>query len=406
MIKETSITLKDLKDLGKILPAPDPKLIPSKKTGKIIPVCEPILGGNELKYTRECIKANWISSTGGKHIREFEKKFARLCGARYAISCTSGTSALHLALATLGIKKGDEVIIPTFTMIATANAITYLGARPVLVDAEPLTWNIDPDKIEDQITSRTKAIIIVHTYGHPAQMDKILRIAKKYNLYVIEDAAEAHGAKYRGKTVGSIGDVACFSFYANKIITTGEGGMLTTNNKKVARVAWILKNHAFSDDRHFWHKYLGYNYRFTNLQAAIGLAQLERFNKLVEAKIKNARYYSYLLKDVKGITLPYEKKYVKSVFWMYSILVEDSFGVTRNGLRRYLAQRGIDTRTFFIPIHLQPIYFKKYKGRFPVSEELCRKGMYLPSAASLRKKDIKYIVECIKTCNSNYPKYQ
>lgn len=404
MIKGARLSPKDLKNLNKILPGREPQLIPSKKMRKIIPVCEPKLDGNELKYVIECIKTNWISSAGERYIRRFEEEFAERCGVKYAVSCTSGTAALHLALATLGIKKDDEVIIPTFTMIATANAVTYLGARPVLVDSEPATWNMDPDKIKEKITPRTKAIIAVHTYGHPAEMDKILEIARRYNLYVVEDAAEAHGAEYKGEKIGSIGDVASFSFYANKIITTGEGGMLTTNNKEIAKIARILKNHAFSEERHFWHKYLGYNYRLTNLQAAIGLAQLERFNELLEARIRNAKYYNTLLNCVKGITLPHQKKDIKNVYWMYSILIEDDFGVTRDNLRRYLAQRGIETRTFFIPIHLQPIYFKMYNEKFPISEELCRKGMYLPSAATLTKKEIEFIVESIRTCYNHHLK--
>lgn len=404
MIKESRLCPKDLKNLDKILPGHEPKLIPSKKMGKIIPVCEPKLDGNELKYVIECIKTNWISSAAARYIRKFEEEFAERCGAKYAVSCSNGTAALHLALATLGIKKDDEVIIPTFTMIATANAVTYLGARPVLVDSEPVTWNIDVDKIEDKMTPRTKAIIAVHTYGHPAQMNKILEIARRYNLYVIEDAAEAHGAEYKGKKAGGIGDIACFSFYANKIITSGEGGMLTTNNKEIAKIARILKNHAFSEERHFWHRYLGYNYKLTNLQAAVGLAQLERFDELLEIRIRNAKYYNSLLKCVKGITLPPEKKDVRNVYWMYSILVEDSFGVTRDQLRRYLAKRGIETRTFFIPIHLQPIYFKMYNEEFPVSEELCRRGMYLPSAATLTKKEIEFVAESIKTCQEHYLK--
>lgn len=397
MIKAVELSLKELGPLRKIIPRSDPKLkMISGKKRKIIPVCEPRLSGNELRYITQCVKTNWISSAG-KFIDRFEKKFSKCCGAKYAVSCTSGTTALHLALATLGVGKGDEVIIPTFTMIATANVVTYLGAKPVLVDSESRTWNIDPDKIEAKLSARTKAIMPIHTYGHPADMDKVLKIAKKYNLYVIEDAAEAHGAEYKGRKVGSIGDITCFSFYANKIVTCGEGGMLTTSNKKLARTAWILKNHAFSKERHFWHKYLGFNYRLTNLQAAIGLAQIEKFAELVETRIRNAHYYNSLLKNIKGITLPPQTEGIKNVYWMYSILIEDDFGITKDDLRRYLAKKGIETRTFFIPIHLQPIYFKKYNERFPVAEELCRKGMYLPSAATLTKKDIGFVAECIKS---------
>lgn len=388
--------------IEKLLPLPNPRLI-KKKDGDIIPVCEPKLAGNEWKYVSKCLRSNWISSAGG-FIAKFENAFKRYCSARYALACSSGTAALHLALAALGIKNRDEVIVPTFTMIATANAVTYLGAKPVFVDAEPVTWNIDTAKIEAKITKRTKAIIAVHTYGFPADMDKIMSIAKKHNLFAIEDAAEAHGAEYKGRRVGSIGDVSCFSFYANKIITTGEGGMVTTNNKEIAKRVKILRDHAFSEERHFWHKYLGYNYRMTNLQAAIGLAQIERFKSLVEARIRNARYYNLLLKDVKGIGFPPEAKGIKNVFWMYSILIEDVFGLTRDALRAYLAQRGIETRTFFIPIHLQPIYFEARNRSFPVALELCRKGIYLPSAATLTKKDIEYVAGCIKSAQTKATK--
>lgn len=394
MIKKIELNLKELGDLAKIIPGPEPRLRVSPTLGRIIPVCEPKLDGNESTYVARCLETNWISSTGN-NIEQFEKKFARCCGARYGISCTSGTTALHLALATLGIGKGDEVIIPTFTMIATANAVTYTGATPVLIDAEPDTWNIDPEKIERKITERTRAVIVVHTYGHPADMDKILSAAKKYHLYVVEDAAEAHGAEYKGKKIGSIGNIACFSFYANKIITTGEGGMLTTNDKKIAEVARELRSHAFSKERHFWHQYVGYNYRMTNLQAAIGLAQVERFDEFVQLRIGHARLYNSMLKGIKGIILPPQTKDVKNVYWMYSILIEDELGISRDELRGGLAERGVETRTFFIPVHLQPIYFRRYPQRFPIAEELCRKGMYLPSASSLTEKEINYVVKSI-----------
>jgi perosamine synthetase len=382
-------------NIEKLLPRPNPKLR-KKKNRRNIPVSEPKLDGNELKYVSECVRSNWISSVGA-FIERFENAFKRCSDTRYAVACSSGTAALHLALAALGIKNGDEVIIPAFTMIATANAATYLGARPVLVDADPITWNMDTKKIESKITKFTKAIIPVHTYGFPADMDRIISITRKHNLFVVEDAAEAHGAEYKGKKAGSLGDVACFSFYGNKIITTGEGGMVTTNSKNIAEKVRLLRDHAFSSERHFWHKYLGYNYRMTNLQAAIGLAQVERFKELVASRIRNARYYNLLLRNLGGIEFPPEAKGIKNVYWMYSILINDDFGLTRDALREYLARKGIETRTFFIPIHLQPIYSKMYRERFPVAEELCRKGMYLPSAATLTKKDIEYVVECIKS---------
>jgi perosamine synthetase len=406
MVKKKKLIQPKEVDLGpraKIIPGPEPELkvsinrIPiSQRAGRIIPVCEPKLGGNELKYVTDCIETNWISSAG-KYIEEFEEKFSACCGTKYGIACSNGTTALHLALATLGLEADDEVLIPTFTMIATANVVTYSKAKPILIDSEARTWNIDPEKIEEKITKKTRAIMPIHTYGHPADMDRILEIAAKYGLFVVEDAAEAHGAEYKGRKIGSIGDVACFSFYGNKIITTGEGGMITTDDAEIARIARNLRDHAFSEERHFWHKYLGYNYRMTNLQAAVGLAQTERFAEFVQDRIEHARYYNSLLKDVQGITLPPETEGIKNVYWMYGILVEDDFGISRDELRRRLAKQGIETRTFFIPIHLQPLYFERFqKEEFPVSEELCRKGMYLPSASSLTTSEIEFVVQVIK----------
>jgi perosamine synthetase len=402
MIKKTELSLKELGNLAKIIPGNEPKLelainrIPVDETAGIIPVCEPKLDGNEEKYLIECVRTNWISSIG-KFIRQFEDLFSNKCGCEYGVACTNGTTALHLAMATLGIGPGDEVIIPTFTMIATINAITYVGAKAVLVDSEMDTWNIDISQIESKITKKTKAIMVVHTYGHPVDMDKINKIAKKHGLYVVEDAAEAHGALYKKKHIGSLSDVACFSFYGNKIITTGEGGMLTTNNKQIAEIARNLRDHAFSKERHFWHQYLGYNFRMTNMQAAIGLAQTEKMDEMVKIKRENAYYYTSFLKKIPGIITPPEKKWVKNVFWMYGILLEDEFCMTRDEFRQRLAKHGIETRTFFIPMHLQPIYYKMYKGqKYPNAEELCNRGLYLPSSAKLTKDDIKYIVNVIK----------
>lgn len=367
-----------------IIPGPEPK-------GRIIPVCRPTLAGNESKYVENCIKTGWISSIGD-NIPKFEKMFAEAVGTKYAVSTTNGTTALHLAVHTLGIGLGDEVIVPTFTMIATANSVRYTGARPVLVDSEPRTWNIDPDKIEEKITEKTKAIMPIHTYGHPADMDKIRAIAEKYNLWVIEDAAEAHGAIYKGEKIGSIGDIACFSFYANKIITTGEGGMATTNNEEIYQKMKTIRSHAFSNERHFWHKYLGFNYRLTNLQAAIGIAQMERFDELVESRIKHACLYNSYLKDIKGVILPPETPDVRNVYWMYSIKLTPEFPTSRDKLRDRLMERGIETRTFFIPMHLQPIYYNEWKNeKFPVAEDLCKMGLYLPSSSDLTDEEI----ECV-----------
>ena len=404
MLQPRELELEEMGDLAEIIPGPEPALqmavypIPSfggRARRSIIPVCEPTLSGNELKYVTDAVETNWISSAGS-YIPRFEECFAEKMGARYGVACANGTVALHLALATLGLEPGDEVIIPTFTMIATANAVTYLGARPVLVDSEPCTWNMDMNQVEAAVTARTRAIIPVHTYGHPVDMDALMHIADRHGLFVLEDAAEAHGARYQDRGVGSLGHAAAFSFYGNKIITTGEGGMVTTNREDVARLAWNLRDHAFSTERHFWHKFLGYNYRMTNLQAAIGLAQTEQLEKFVAARRSNAACYTQLLRAIPGITTPPEAPWATNVFWMYGIMVEKEFGISRDELRRRLAQRGIETRTFFIPMHCQPIYFDQYRGqRFPVAEDLCRRGLYLPSASALTRDDIETVVEAV-----------
>jgi len=363
-----------------------------------IPVCEPLLRGKEKDYLLDCLKTNWISSQG-KYLEKFSQKFANFCGVKYGVLTTSGTTALHLALSALNIKQGDEVIIPTFTMIATAFAVLYTGAKPVLVDSEPETGNIDVSKIKEKITPKTKAIIPVHIYGHPCDMDPIMKLAKKYKLWVIEDAAEAHGAKYKNKMAGGIGHLGCFSFYANKIITMGEGGAVVTNNQKIAQRLNLLHDLAHSPEKRFSHIEIGYNYRLTNLQAAIGLAQLEKAREYIEARRRNAQLYNYYLKGIKGLRLPVEKKWAKNVYWMYGILLEKSFPVNRDELMNILAKEGIGTRAFFVPMHKQPI-FKKIdlvgKEKFPVADYWGEHGLYLPSGSGLTTSQIKYICQKIK----------
>lgn len=379
-----------------LIPGPDPELVPDPETGRVIPVAGTRLDGNELAYLTECIESNWISSAGS-FVTEFERRFAQAVDCEYGVACANGTVALHLALAALGIGAGDEVIIPTFTMIATANAVSYTGAVPVLVDADAESWNLDIGQIEAKITPRTRAIIVVHTYGRPVEMDGVEDLARRYNLKVIEDAAEAHGATYRGRRIGALGDCATFSFYANKIVSTGEGGMVTTNDGELAALARRLRDHAFSTERHFWHEYRGFNYRMSNLQAAVGVAQTERMEELVERRRVNARLYTERLREVEGLVLPSEREPGRSVFWMYAMLVEDGFGCTRDELRARLAASGIETRTFFIPIHLQPIYFARFRGeRFAVSEHLCQRGLYLPSGPSLTLAEIERVVAAVK----------
>lgn len=357
-----------------------------------VPVCEPILNGNEFKYVSDCIDSNWISSKG-KYVDKFEREFSRFCGVKYGVTTTSGTTALHLALAALGVGLGDEVIVPTFTMIATANAVIYCGAKPVFVDSEPTTWNIDPEKIEKEITDRTKAIMPVHIYGHPVDMDPILELARRRGIYVVEDAAEAHGAEYKGRRAGSVSDVAAFSFYANKIITTGEGGMVVTDNEEIAERARLLKDLAHSEKRRFLHEHVGFNYRMTNLQAAVGVAQLERIEELIERRRSNASFYNSLLRDVEGVTLPPEAEWAKNVYWMYSVLIEDDFGVSRDELMANLKGVGVETRPFFIPMHAQPVFKFECNRDFRVADELSRKGVNLPSGPTLKRDEIRYVVE-------------
>jgi len=364
-----------------------------------IPIAEPDLSGNEEKYVIECIRTGWISSKG-KFVDQFEEKFASYIGARHAIAVSSGTAALHLALAALDIQPGDEIIMPAFTMIACANVAKYLDAKPVLVDSEISTWNIDPNKIEEKITDKTKAIIVVHIYGHPADMDPIMKIAKKYGLYVIEDAAEAHGAEYKGRKVGSIGDIGCFSFYANKIITTGEGGMITTNDDKIAEKVRKLRDQGYNLTMRKWliHDVIGYNYRLTNLQAAVGLAQLERIEEFINRHRENAYYYNSLLSNIRGVTLPPEMPWAKNVYWMYTCLInEEVTKVTRDELMHKLETYGIDSRASFLPIHMQPPYKSIYaQEKYPVAEMLGKRGINLPSGNSTTKMDIQYVVTAIK----------
>lgn len=391
ILQPVKLEPSELARLEDIIPGGEPALELPRERERILPVAETLLDGNELRYVSECIASNWVSSEG-PFVRRFEEAFAAAMECRYGVACSSGTAALHLVLAAFGLGPGDEVILPSFTMIATANAVSYVGATPVLVDSDPVTWNMDVDAIARAITSRTRAIIVVHTYGHPAEMDPILDLAAKHGLRVIEDAAEAHGAMYRYQSVGSLGDAATFSFYGNKIVTTGEGGMITTNDARIADLTRQLRGHAFSRERHFWHEYLGYNYRMTNLQAAVGLAQTERLPFLVEVRRRNAALYRKRLSGIAGLTLPVEQPDVRNVFWMYALLVEDDFGCTRDELRQTLARRGIETRTMFVPIHLQPLYHPRFRDRsFPVAEELCRKGLYLPSGPGLTASDIDYV---------------
>jgi perosamine synthetase len=399
MQEPTLLTNADFASIRDLIPGNEPPLSPctsGPRKSKIYSVAETRFVGNERDYLNRCIDSNWISSKG-QFVSEFEKAFARHAGCEFAVACANGTAALHLVLAALGIGRDDEVIIPAFTMIATANAVRYTGATVKLVDSEPKYLNIDVDLTEAAITPRTKAIIAVHTYGHPARMQRLQKIARERHLYLIEDAAEAHGAEILGQRVGSFGLAGTFSFYANKIISTGEGGMVTTNDRKFADLVRRLCHHAFHPERHFWHEYVGFNYRMGNLQAAVGLAQTERFDEVVTARRRVRAWYDERLRSIPGLQIPAEAKGCKSVFWMYTVRTSSTFGCISHKLRTQLAQRGIETRSFFVPMHLQPIYFNQFRGqRFPVAEAICKSGFYLPTHENLEERDVEWIVQQIK----------
>ncbi|MFN8019719.1 MAG: DegT/DnrJ/EryC1/StrS family aminotransferase [Acidimicrobiales bacterium] len=402
MIEPHQLTADEMASIAHLVPGPEPELrAPSSSAGEWVPdrplrVCEPGLGEAERRLVLEALDANWISSAG-PFVAQFEEAFAAAVGCRHGVACSSGTAALHLALGAAGIGAGDEVIIPTFTMVATANAVRFLGATPVLVDSEPRTGNLDVTQVASAITPRTRAIVPVHVYGHPVDMDPLRALAEEHGIDLIEDAAEAHGARYRDRPVGSLGRAAAFSFFANKVLTTGEGGMVTTDDAELAARARELRDLAFSSERHFWHRSVAFNYRMTNLQAAVGLAQVGRFDELVGRRRSNAERYAAALADVAGLHLPVEEPWAHNVFWMVGITLDDGFGCTRDELRERLAARGIETRTYFVPMHLQPAYFHAHRGeRYPVAEELGRTGLYLPSGPELSDDDVAFVAREVR----------
>lgn len=371
-----------------------------------IPVNEPLLNGNEKKYLCECIDTGWISSEG-PFVKEFENKMSESVNRRYGIAVSNGTAALEVAIQALGIGNGDEVIMPTFTIISCAMAVTKVGAVPVLVDSDLHTWNMKVDEIEAKITSKTKAIMIVHLYGLPVEVDKILALAKKYNLKVIEDAAEMHGQTYNGKPCGSFGDVSTFSFYPNKHVTTGEGGMIVTDNEDIAERCRSLRNLCFKKDVRYIHDEISDNYRFTNLQAAVGLAQLERLEEFVERKRNMGRYYTERLQDLKGIILPREATdYAENIYWVYGILLDRNIPVDNRMIQKMFAEEGIGVRTFFWCMHEQPVYQKQgmFKNeKYVNAEYLARKGFYIPSGLALTKEQMDEVVlKVIKVIKSVY----
>ena len=365
---------------------------------RYIPVAAPVLTGNEKTYVMDCIDSTWISSNG-KYIERFERAFADFCKVKHAATCCNGTVALHLALMALGVGRGDEVIVPTLTFVATANAVKYCGARPVFIDSEPETWNMDPNLIEAKITPRTKGIIVVHLYGHPVDMDPIMSLAHRRGLFVIEDAAEAHGAEYKGRRAGSIGDIATFSFYGNKIVTTGEGGMVVTNDDALIAKVRQLKGQGMDPNRRYWFPIIGYNYRMTNIAAAIGLAQLEKAEWLIERRREVAKWYYEGLKGNPALVLPVEKEWARNVYWMFSVVLDEKVRLSRDEVMASLAEKGIETRPIFYPMHTLPPYRRLARGqRFPVAERIASRGMNLPTGAGLTHEDIDLVCDALKKC--------
>jgi perosamine synthetase len=373
----------------------------------MIPVNEPLLRQRELEYVSECVRTGWVSSAG-RFIEAFEEQWAVYCERRYGIAVSNGTAALQLAVACLDLQPGDEVIMPSFTIISCAQAVSYNKAFPVLVDSDPRTWCMDVDRIEAKLTPRTRAIMPVHIYGHPVDMDPIIRIAEKHSLAVIEDAAEAHGAKYLSardtatpawRTCGSFGTLSCFSFYANKLVTTGEGGMVLTDDPRLAEKARSLRNLCFRPDRRFYHEELGFNFRLTNMQAALGLAQLERIEEIIARKRLMGQEYNRRLAGVKGLQLPVEESWAQSVYWMYGVVLSEQTGMDANVFARHLKDRGVETRPFFLGLHEQPVFNRQelfLQGRYPVTERVARQGLYLPSGLALTEEQIIGVCDAVR----------
>jgi perosamine synthetase len=364
----------------------------------VIPVFEPLIGEEEIEAVANAVRRGEISGSFGVEIEAFEEEFAEYVGARYGIAVTSGTTALHLAVTALELEPGSEILVSASTNVATALAAYHNGLVPVPVDSEDTTWNLDLDLVESLITPRTKAIIPVHLFGHPVDMDAVLALAEQHGLVVIEDCAESHGATVRGRMTGSLGDLACFSFYANKIITTGEGGMITTSDEALAERLRLLRNLAFTKPR-FRHQYAGFNFRMTGYQAAMGRVQLRKIEDIIERKRRLAHTYDALLADIPGIRTPVELEWARNVYWMYAIEVGAEFPLTRDELAAALLEAGVESRTFFCPMNMQP-FLQDQPGfreiECPVAERLWTTGMYLPSAVTLSESEISTVVDRIK----------
>lgn len=364
-----------------------------------ISVNEPLLDGNEKKYLLQCIETGWISSEG-PFVKEFEQKFAARVGRKHGIAVTNGTAAIDAAVEALGIGPGDEVILPAFTIISCITQIVRCGATPVLVDSDPITWNMDVTQIESKITSLTKAIMVVHIYGLPVDMDPVLDIAKRHGLKIIEDAAEMHGQTYRGKPCGSFGDISTFSFYPNKHITTGEGGMIVTDDAELAETCRSLRNLCFQPQKRFVHERLGWNLRMTNMQAALGLAQLERLDEFVIKKRSMGRQYTEMLQGLFGVQLPLQQTdYAENIYWVYGLVLDDAIGFDAEEAMKRLTAKEIGTRPFFYPMHQQPVLKRMglFDGEhYPVAERINKKGFYIPSGLALSDDQINSVAVAVR----------
>jgi len=368
------------------------------KETSFIPVNTPLLDGNEKKYLNECIDTGWISSEG-PFVKKIENVFSKTVDRNYGIAVSSGTAALDIAVEVLGVGSGDEVILPSFTIISCMGQIIRSGAIPVLVDSDPVTWNMDINQVKEKITERTKAIIVVHIFGLPVDMDPLLEIAKKYQIKVIEDAAQMHGQTYKGRPCGSFGDISTFSFYPNKHITTGEGGMVVTDDEQIAEDCKSLRNLCFQPKKRFVHEKLGWNFRMTNMQAALGVAQLERLDEFVERKKEMGKKYMNGLSGIEGIQLPQPKTdYAENIYWVFGLVLDKSIGFNAEEVINLLGERGIGCRPFFCPMHQQPVFRRMglfNDGSFPVAEMLYKQGFYIPSGLALTVEQIDRVIKTV-----------
>ncbi|HLJ93377.1 MAG TPA: DegT/DnrJ/EryC1/StrS family aminotransferase [Gemmataceae bacterium] len=371
-----------------------------------IPVNEPLLGPQEMEYVTQCLRTGWISSAG-HFLEQFEERWAAYCGRKYGIAVSNGTTALELAVQALDLQPSDEVIVPTFTIISCAAAVVYGGGVPVLVDSEPRTWCMDIRQVAAKITGRTRAIMPVHIYGHPVDMDPLLELARKHQFAIIEDAAEVHGAEYltdrtgakpRWQRCGSFGEFSCFSFYGNKLLTTGEGGMVLTDDAQRAETIRSLRNLCFQPQRRFYHERLGHNFRLTNIQAALGLGQLERMEAIVARKRWMGQEYTRRLQDIASLQLPVEESWARNVYWMYGIVLAEDTGMDATQCAQRLREFGVETRPFFLGMHEQPVFHQRglfLQERYPVAERLARQGLYLPSGVALTESQLEQVCEAV-----------